>query len=82
MNDNDIEKKIKAWVEKRLKYTIHDVNQDLLDLGVLDSLSAIDMLTDLEREFCITIPFSEYTQPDFFSIQSITNALNKVLQQS
>ena len=77
----DIESKVKTWIEKHLNQTIHDPNQDLLDLGALDSLGAIDMLTDLEREFGVTISFSEYTRPDFFSIQSITETLNKTLQQ-
>lgn len=68
---------VKIFVEKFANQAIDDLNADLMDMGVIDSLGAIEMLLELENRFKVKFSFAEYTEPNFFNINSITGAINK-----
>lgn len=68
---------VKIFVEKFSNQTIDDLNADLMDMGVIDSLGAIEMLLELENQFKVKFSFAEYTKPNFFNINSIAGAINK-----
>lgn len=68
---------VKIFVEKFSNQTIDDLNADLMDMGVIDSLGAIEMLLELENQFKVKFSFAEYADPNFFNINSITGAINK-----
>ena len=69
---------IKEEIEKFANTKIEDPFRDLLDMGYLDSLGAIDLLVSLERTFNVKFSFTEYTQPNFFNVNSITNTINRL----
>jgi acyl carrier protein len=53
------------------KTTIPDADESLFDSGFLDSFALPDMLSELEREFQITIPDSDLNPRKFESVARI-----------
>ena len=47
-----------------------------MDLGLIDSIEAMRLLTILEAEFKMKFTFIEYTQKGFFTIESIAHSIN------
>jgi acyl carrier protein len=57
----------------------HDlnINKSLLDEGVLDSLSTIELITKLEEIFNINIDSDDLNHENFNSIESIVTLIKK-----
>ena len=69
------ENDIKSLIEETFNVEVSSHSKDLMDLGVIDSIEAMKLLTILEAEFKIKFPFIEYTQKRFFTIESIANSI-------
>jgi acyl carrier protein len=54
-------------------------DESLFDSGYLDSFALTDMVTEIEREFGITIPDSELTPRRFDSVEKIDANIGKWL---
>ena len=59
--------------------TAPEPDESLFDSGYLDSFALTDMVTEIEREFGITIPDSELTPRRFDSVEKIDANLAKWL---
>ena len=53
------------------KTALPDPDESLFDSGFLDSFALPDMVSELEREFCIKIPDSDLNPRKFESISRI-----------
>lgn len=56
----------------RLNLEVPSVEADLVDTGVLDSLTLIDLLLSLEQEFGVEVSLEEVAIDNFRSIANIT----------
>lgn len=70
---------LKSFIETRLGKTIDDVNEDLIDSGILDSLEAMNLLVLLETEYKVNFSFAQYSQQGFFCLNKLHEALNSEL---
>lgn len=52
---------------------------NVFENGILDSLSLVNLMSELEEKLNIEIDFSKLKQEDFSSIESIINAIEKML---
>ena len=68
---SDIEQRIQTVLHGRLQIDAPALDEDLFEAGILDSLSFVDMLVALEREFSIQIPLDQVDLNDFRSISRI-----------
>ena len=71
MGLSDIERRIQTVLHGRLQIDAPALDEDLFETGILDSLSFVDMLVALEREFSIQIPLDQVELNDFRSISRI-----------
>ena len=60
-------------IAEKLLVEVHSPEDDLLATGVLDSLTLIELLLNLEQHFGMKIPLDELQIEDVRSIQSIAN---------
>jgi len=62
---------IAQLINDQLLVEVSSLDDDLLAAGVLDSLTLVQLLFDLERRFGVTIPLEELEIDDFRSVHSI-----------
>ena len=60
-------------IAEKLLVEVHSPEDDLLATGVLDSLSLIELLLNLEQHFGMKIPLEELQIEDVRSVRSIAN---------
>jgi acyl carrier protein len=70
------EKEVKYFIENFSNISIASCNEDLMDGGIIDSLSALDLMTKMELEFDVKFSFLDYTKKDFFSVNTLTTLIN------
>ena len=70
---SDIEQRIQTVLHGRLQIDAPALDEDLFEAGILDSLSFVDMLVALEREFSIQIPLDQVDLNDFRSVSRIVH---------
>lgn len=66
-------REIAQLINDQLLAEVNSPEDDLLASGVLDSLTLVQLLFDLERRFGVTIPLEELEIDDFRSINSIAS---------
>ena len=71
-------KNIIEILEKVLDNKLSQVD-DLLNSGVLDSLSTVMVIEELESNFSIEIPVSDFTHFNFNSVQNISDMLHRLI---
>ena len=59
-----------------LSVEIRDLDADLIDGGLLDSLGIVELLDRLEREFQVTIPIDDLDVDSFRSIAGIVGLVS------
>ncbi len=64
-------KEISGLIREKLLTDVTSSEQDLLASGVLDSLTLVQLLLDLESRFGVTIPLEELEIDDFRTLSSI-----------
>lgn len=52
--------------------------KELVDSGLLDSLSITDIISELSLEYDITIPYEQVIPENFNSIDSMLNMINEL----
>ncbi len=68
-------REIAQVISDQLLVEVSSPEDDLLASGVLDSLTLVQLLFDLERRFGVTIPLEELEIDDFRSINSIASLI-------
>ena len=69
----ELTREIAQLITDQLLVEVGSPEDDLLASGVLDSLTLVQLLFDLERRFGVTIPLEELEIDDFRSINSIAS---------
>lgn len=77
MDPKTVESKIRKILSKHLKRLGSRLNpkntESIIATGILDSLSALELVSELEKEFIIKILPDEMTEGNFDSILKISN---------
>ncbi len=66
-----IENTVVDIIKKITKTDSLQSRKDLLDLGILDSLSIVELVTRLEKEFCVRLAADDFTHQNFNSVDAI-----------
>ena len=69
---NGFSDSIVTLFREQLNVEVKDLEADLINDGLMDSLMLVDLLTFLEQEYQITIDFEDLEIDNFRSIKSIT----------
>lgn len=77
MDTENIKEKIKSFLEKDTRREIKDYSVNLIDVGILDSLGIIKLITFIEKEFEIDINIDSMDEESFSSINSLAEQINK-----
>ena len=67
----EVSAKIEEIFETKLHVTIPSRHADLMELGILDSLILVRLLTELERQFGITVSLADVDLDSFQSVHCI-----------
>lgn len=62
---------IRELFAKKLAIEVESPVVDLLETGLVDSVSLVELLLALEQEFSVSVPLEELEMDDFRSIASI-----------
>ena len=67
-----LQQQIKALFADKLNLDVPSVETDLIETGLLDSLSLVELLAQLEQTFNVSISLDELDLDNFRSLESIT----------
>lgn len=73
-----ISEKISTIVSKSLTIDKPDIDKDLFESGLLDSLSLIQLMMELEEGFEITITPEELDVEDYRTIRTMSQMINRL----
>lgn len=71
MNKDTVKNIILASFEELGNEEIIDEDMDLLDAGIMDSLTIMFLISELEENLNLQIPMHEVTEESFKSVRSI-----------
>jgi len=71
MADRALCDEVVAFFSERLNIGVSSFDEDLFETGVLDSLSFVDLVLHLERQFEISITADELEPENFRSVRKI-----------
>ena len=78
LTETDVIQQIRSIFSTQLSIEIADEDTDLLDTGLIDSLTMVDLLTHLESNYGFTVVMEELDVEYFRNLKSIA----RYVQQS
>jgi len=81
-NPVQLTKDITGLITEKLLVEVESPEQDLLTSGILDSLTLVQLLLDLEQRFSVTIPLEDLEIDDFRSVSSIARLIQGYSEMS
>lgn len=72
-----IERRVEEIFLTELRVEVPDRDTDVIDTGLVDSLTLVQLLSILEREFEVRIDLEELDLDDFRSVSSIADLLER-----
>ena len=76
---DNLKERILALLKQVLPHIDFEQSADLVDDGILDSLSIITMISELSMEFGIDFDMAELVPEDFNSLDDITATVERLL---
>ena len=70
-NNEVLHARLRAFFSEKLSVEVPSVDADLVKAGILDSLSLVELLAYIEKEFETEIPLDDVGIEDFHSIAKI-----------
>ena len=74
-NSTELEEKIAEVLQEQFLVRSASPEDDLVDSGVVDSLTLIQLLVQLEQQFAVTIPLTEIEIEDIRSVRSLARLI-------
>jgi acyl carrier protein len=74
-SNDPIEQRLVQLFSDKLDADVAGRDVDLLDTGVVDSLTIVDLLLYIEQEFRLALPMEELDADDFRSIAAIARCM-------
>lgn len=73
-----MEKEILALLEEAFPTIDFTASEELVDEGILDSLTLVELISCLSMEFGIMIPYEEITPENFNSVSAIADMVARL----
>jgi acyl carrier protein len=70
-----VEERVQEIFRSTLSVQVPSSETDLIDAGVLDSLTLVELLFQIEREFSVSIPLDDLELESFTSIRRISDLI-------
>jgi len=80
LNTQNIEAQISKLLAEKVHVEIPLTTVDLLEAGILDSLTLVELIVGLEEEFGVQIPFEQVEIDDFRSVAAISRHVALLLR--
>ncbi len=77
MNRSELCNRVSELLSVKVHITVPSIETDLMETGLLDSLTLVELMTNLEEEFNIRISFDEIDLDNFRSVASIADYVNQ-----
>jgi acyl carrier protein len=74
---NGIHRKLTELFARKLNLEVPSVDTDLLGTGLLDSMTLVELLAQLEETFGVSTPFDDLELENFRSIASIAGFVSR-----
>ena len=78
---DSLERRIEKIFEEKLKLVVPSADTDLFATGVLDSLSFVELLLELERGYGVKISLEDLELENFRSIAGIARFVTDLLER-
>jgi acyl carrier protein len=72
-------RRVAALIADVVQFTPGDVDEDLLETGMLDSFALIELLTAIENEFELQLPLEDLDLEVLRSVRSIASYVDGLL---
>lgn len=79
MPETEVRDRIAGLVRAALNVEEIETDADLIGSGLMDSLSLVALITDIEEDFGIELPLDDFDIESFRSIDSIADFVSPVL---
>ncbi|GAB6689144.1 D-alanine--poly(phosphoribitol) ligase subunit DltC [Streptococcus uberis] len=74
-----VEEKIIDAFDRLFMEDVSDIkDEDLFDVGVLDSLGTVELIVELENLFEIKVPISEFGREDWNTVNKIVEGVKEL----
>lgn len=61
---------------------ISSADEELVDKGILTSITVVELAVELEKAFSVSISFMEVNKENFNSVNAIKNLIQKITSRS
>ena len=77
MELSNVVSKLNSHLEESSSNKLIDINDNLFELGIIDSFGLIKLVLFIEQEFCININLDDLDENNFSSIDKISQHILK-----
>jgi len=82
MTATDLQDRIGSVFVRHLHIERPDRDRDLIESGMIDSLTLVELIANLEQEFTVRIPLDDLDLNQFRSIAHIAEFIGTLIQKS
>ncbi|WP_405773943.1 acyl carrier protein [Streptomyces sp. NBC_01538] len=78
MSSTDVRGQVREFISGRFPQITFDDDQDIFEMGFVNSLFAMELVMFVEREFGVRVPKTELRRENFRSVTTITEVIERV----
>ncbi|WP_103500190.1 MULTISPECIES: acyl carrier protein [unclassified Streptomyces] len=82
MSSTEIRAQVREFISGRFPQVTFDDDQDIFEMGFVNSLFAMELVVFVERTFSVRVPNGELRRENFRSVTSITEVVERVTAAS
>ncbi|WP_130799457.1 acyl carrier protein [Streptomyces otsuchiensis] len=82
MSSTEIRSQVREFISGRFPQVTFDDDQDIFEMGFVNSLFAMELVVFVERTFSVRVPNGELRRENFRSVTSITEVVERVTAAS
>lgn len=76
----DVKETVLGMIEDLFMEDVSDMmDEDLFDAGILDSMGTVELIVELENQFNIVVPVSEFGREDWNTANKIIAGVTELL---
>ncbi|MEN8158454.1 MAG: phosphopantetheine-binding protein [Myxococcota bacterium] len=76
-NPEKLQRQIIDIFAERFETKLTDVDVDLLDTGLVDSVKIVELVLELEQRFGVSLPFEDLEIEDFRTIAKLAECITR-----
>jgi len=78
MSSTDARDRIRDFISGRFPQITFDDDQDIFEMGFVNSLFAMELVMFVERAFGVRVPNTELRRENFRSVTAITDVVERI----